>query len=164
MISIRDYRDDDYSALLELANNTNVARYMALHFPSPYIAEDAKWWIAVGCKEGVTKAIDYNGEFAGSVGAVPRDGVHARTAFAGYWLGEKYWGKGIACEAFKQLTELVFSSTDIVRLEAAIYSPNKASMRVAEKSGYKREATLEKSIYKNSEFYDEIIYSKLKLD
>lgn len=162
MINLRDYEIGDAERLQFLANNENVTRYMTTAFPYPYTDKDAEWWVSTGCKEGVVKVIEYNREFVGSVGATPKTEERSRTAVIGYWLGEPYWGKGIACEALKKITDILFSTTDIVRLEASIYSPNTASMRVAEKAGYKKESVMKKAIFKNNEFYDDHIYSKLK--
>ena len=161
MITLRDYLNSDISALVSLANNQNVSRYMTTDFPFPYTIEDARWWISEGSKQGTTKVIEYNSQFIGSVGVHPKLAEKKRTAIIGYWLGEPYWGQGFAPEALKKLTSHVFASTDIIRLEASIYSPNKNSMKVAEKAGYHCEAVLKKAIYKNNEFYDEHIYSKL---
>lgn len=135
MIKLRDYRETDIDSLAALANNENVSRYMTTTFPYPFTKEDAEWWITTGSKSGIVKVIEYDKLFAGSVGAHPRSAEKARSAAVGYWLGESFWGKGIASEALKQLTDLVFSTTDIVRLEASIYSPNAASMKTAEKAG-----------------------------
>lgn len=161
MISIRDYKDSDIDRLVLLANNAQISKYMTTNFPYPYTEADAKWWISTGCRNGLVKVIEYDGEFVGSVGAHPRSAEKERSAAIGYWVGEPYWGKGIAAAALVQLTSLVFSSTAIIRLEASIFSPNRASMRVAEKAGYKREAILEKAIFKNACFYDEYLYSKV---
>jgi len=49
-------------------------------------------------------------------------------------LGEKYWGKGIAVEALKQMTDNAFQNyPDLMRLWAAVFEYNKPSMRVLEK-------------------------------
>lgn len=162
MIILRDYEKRDARRLQMLANNENVTRYMTTAFPYPYTGKDAEWWVSSGCNEGVVKVIEHNGEFVGSVGATPKTEEHSRTALIGYWIGESYWGKGLACEALKKLTTFMFSTTEIVRLEANIYSSNKPSMKVAEKAGYQKEAVLRRAVFKNGEYYDEYIYSRLK--
>ncbi len=162
MINLREYKEDDIDDLLRLANNAKVAEYLTDTFPHPYSKQDALWWIQEGCKTGVTKVIEYNGEFVGSVGAIPGVNEMRYSAVVGYWLGEPYWGKGIAYKALDILSNEIFNTTNIQRLHAGVYSPNKPSMRVLEKSGYDFEAVLKNSIYKNNQFYDEHIYAKLK--
>ncbi len=162
MIKLRNFAGSDSEALLEQANNLNVTKYLTDTFPSPYTLKDAEWWLSTGCKNGFNKVIEYKNKFAGSIGAIPLVNEKRFSASIGYWLGEEYWGKGIASKALDILTEEIFSNTDIIRLYAGVYSPNVASRKVLEKSGYVQEAILAKSIFKNGKFYDEYIYSKIK--
>lgn len=98
MIILGDYEQCDLHNLCRLANNPRVSKYMTTTFPYPYTEEDATWWISTGCKEGIIKVIEYNGEFVGSVGAHPRSAERRRSAAIGYWIGEPFWGRGIATE------------------------------------------------------------------
>jgi len=100
-------------------------------------------------------------EFAGVIGVSVGEYQHSRCAELGYWLGEEYWGKGIASDSLTQMTEYIFSSTKIVRLFAPVFDPNKASMRVLEKCGYKLEGVLEKGIFKNGEFFNEHMFARV---
>ena len=111
---------------------------------------------------GITKVIEYNGEFVGSVGAIPGINERRYSATVGYWLGEPFWGLGIASRALTILTSEIFTTTDYTRLYAGVFSPNKASMRVLEKSGYDFEGVCKNAIFKNGQFYDEHIYARLK--
>ena len=162
MITLRDFLEEDLDTLVLYANNKKVSRYLVDTFPYPYTDADAQWWISKGSKEGITKVIIHNGAFVGSVGAIPKSYEKRYEASIGYWLGEPFWGQGIATIALQMLTEEIFSTTDIIRISAGVYSPNRASMRVLEKAGYEYEALLKKSIFKNNELYDEHIYSKFR--
>jgi [ribosomal protein S5]-alanine N-acetyltransferase len=71
MIELREFIESDADALVELANNKNVSRYLTSDFPFPYTADDAQWWIGTGSKEGIQRAILLNGQLVGSVGASP---------------------------------------------------------------------------------------------
>jgi RimJ/RimL family protein N-acetyltransferase len=77
----------------------------------------------------------------------------------GYWLAEEYWGLGIMTEAVKQTIEHSFKSFDITRIFARPFSTNLASQRVLEKAGMKLEARFEKTLFKNGQFLDELVYS-----
>ncbi len=159
---LRGYTVEDAAALPLLADDAAVSYYMAASFPNPYTEAAARWWIATGCRDGIHQAIEVDGQLAGGVGVTFKSGERARCALVGYWLGRKYWGRGLAAQALKQLTEFVFANTEINRLEAAIYHPNRSSFRVAEKAGYHCEAIHRQAIYKNNEFYDEHLYVCLK--
>lgn len=160
-IELRKFKESDVNRLAALANDPEVSRYMTTAFPHPYTPEDATWWVQEGAKQGMVRAIDYQGQLVGCVGAQPLRFEHSRTANIGYWLGRGYWGKGLAAQALLLLTEQIFQETDIVRLQASVYSPNIASMRVLEKAGYRQEAILSRAIFKHDQFYNEHIFSRL---
>ena len=85
--------------------------------------------------------------------------MHRKNAEIGYWLGEEFWGRGIVTEAVKQILEFGFSNLDITRIYARTFSSNIASQRVLEKAGMKPEARFEKSIFKEGQYLDELIYA-----
>jgi [ribosomal protein S5]-alanine N-acetyltransferase len=53
----------------------------------------------------------------------------------GYWIGELYWGNGIALESVALVINHAFSVLGLEEVYAYVYSENKASMRVLEKNG-----------------------------
>lgn len=161
MIELRGFVENDAGRLVELANNKNVSRYLTHTFPFPYTKEDAKWWIGTGSKEGIQRAIIYDGQLVGSAGATPGVGEREKQASVGYWLGEPYWSKGIATQALQLLVSHVFKKTDVVRVYAWVFEPNVRSARVLEKAGFEREAIIKKSLYKHGKLFDELIYSKI---
>ena len=50
---------------------------------------------------------------------------------------------------------------DIARIYAGIFEYNTASMRLLEKCGFKKEAVLEKAVFKRGKLYNEIVYAKI---
>ena len=160
-MKLRDFERYDIHSIVKHASNYHVSRYLTSEFPYPYKTEDAEWWISVGSKIGLHKAIDLYGECIGGIGITFGEDEQQFTALIGYWLGESHWGKGIATKALSIMTAEAFSETKIIRLYAPVYSPNKASMRVLEKCGYILEGVLVKAVYKNDSFMDEHIYAKL---
>jgi RimJ/RimL family protein N-acetyltransferase len=162
VLILRNYYEKDHDCLQRLANNQNVSKYLTDTFPFPYTRHDAEWWISTGCKNGINKVIEWDGEFVGAVGASVQNDERRFSAVVGYWLGEPYWGKGIAYRALNLFTDEMFNTTEVVRLFAGVFSPNTASIRVLEKSGYQLEAILKKAVYKNGDFIDEYVYAKLK--
>jgi RimJ/RimL family protein N-acetyltransferase len=143
-------------------NNKNVTKFLTSRIPQPYSINDADWWVNVGSKEGITKAVEVNGKYVGTIGVTAGQFERNRSAEIGYWLEEHSWGKGIATEALMKMTEYIFTKTNIVRLYAPVFSPNKASMRVLEKCSYQLEGILKKSIIKNGTFVDEYLYAKIR--
>jgi [ribosomal protein S5]-alanine N-acetyltransferase len=140
---LRPYRADDTDALCAVADDFLVARWMTRSFPHPYTRADAEWWIAVA-NDGVPErcAIDVGGALAGGIGIELLGGERSGTALFGYWLGRRYWGRGIATDAARTLSDHALANPAVRRLEATVFAPNAASARVLEKSGFTLEARL----------------------
>ena len=163
MIELRHFDDSDIDSIASYANNINVSRYMASRMPYPYTVEDATWWVYTGSKEqGLNFAIDFKGTCIGIIGVRFGENEYQHSAEIGYWIAEEHWGKGIGTEAVSKMVDHIFSESEITRLLAPVRSPNKASMRVLEKSGFELEAKHKDAVYKNGEFMDEHIYVRFR--
>jgi [ribosomal protein S5]-alanine N-acetyltransferase len=156
MITLREYADSDLESLVRLANNENVSRYLVYTFPFPYTTADAEWWIRVGSHQNgaITRVIEYQGLFVGSVAITPQSGWREHLGEIGYWVAEEYWGKGIATVALRQMTEYGFNSRNFRKLFAPVLAPNIASMRVLEKCGYQLEGILKGEVQKGGIYFD----------
>lgn len=55
----------------------------------------------------------------------------------GYWIGEQFWGKGIAVEASKKILDHAFNDLKLDTVYATFQKTNKQSKRVLEKLGFK---------------------------
>ncbi|WP_237132723.1 GNAT family N-acetyltransferase [Pseudohongiella sp. O18] len=162
MIELRGYAASDAERLTELANSANVSQFLVYTFPYPYTLEDAVWWITIGSQENgaITKAVEYHGELIGSVGITPQTGWKSHTAEIGYWLGEQFWGRGIATQVLERMTNEVFADGRWDKLFAPVLSPNQASVRVLEKNGYQLEGILKNEVIKNGQLFDVHHYAK----
>lgn len=156
MLVLRDYREDDADRLVELANNEEVSRYMIDTFPYPYTAQDARWWIEEGCRGPgmVTKVIEVDGSFVGSVGLTRQTGWRSHLAEVGYWLGEPYWGRGVATSALRIMCGHAFAELGIHKLFAPVLAPNTASMQVLRKCGFNKVGVLTDEVSKHHRYYD----------
>jgi ribosomal-protein-alanine N-acetyltransferase len=163
-IKLRKFKLSDSDILSELANNKNIWDNVRNYFPHPYTAQNAMEFINFCNSQEpyVTFAIEYRGALAGCVGLVPQKDVHRLTAELGYWIGEPYWGKGIATEAVNLITEYGFNQLNLIRIYSGIFDFNKASQKVLEKAGFKFECIFEKSMIKNNVICNEYRYSKVK--
>ena len=161
---IRAWKNDDLQELVSQANNINVWNNLRNYFPHPYTEEHGKAWLekVVDALPAINMAIDVDGKLAGGIGLILNGDVYIKSAEIGYWVGEQYWGKGIATEAVRQMTEYAFYYFDLVRLYAEVFETNKASMRVLEKNGYYLEGVRRKAVFKNNVLMDDYIWVKLK--
>ena len=162
---LRPWRLDDKPSLLRHADNPRVARNMRNIFPHPYTPDDADRWLAVAAAdpwpEGIW-TIEVAGEAVGGVGLHRQRDVECCSAEIGYWLGEAHWGRRIVTDAVARVTTLALAEPDLVRLYAAIFAWNAASMRVLERNGYVREAVLKQAGFKDGTLFDCVIYARTR--
>ena len=157
-----EWRDRD--ALVRHANNRKIWINLRDHFPYPYTDEDARDWLAsiVRREPENNFAIDVAGEAVGGIGFTVQPDVGHRSAEIGYWLGEKFWGRGIATDALIAMTDHAFANYDICRIYAYVFGWNGASARVLEKAGYTLEGRLRKSVTKDGQTIDNLIYAIIR--
>jgi ribosomal-protein-alanine N-acetyltransferase len=117
---------------------------MTRAFPHPYTRADADFWVNAASSDIRQRyfAIEVDGELAGGIGVEPFGGERSGAAAFGYWLGRRYWGRGIGTDAARMLSDHALASGKLRRLEAAVFAPNLASGRILEKCGFTLEATL----------------------
>jgi len=158
---VRSWEWRDRDSLVRYANNRNVWINLRDRFPHPYTKDDARRWldIVVGSKPETNFAIALADEAVGGVGYTIDSDVNYRSAEIGYWLGEDFWGRGIATEALIAVTEHAFSTYDLCRLYAHVFDWNPASARVLEKAGYVFEGRLRKSVTKAGQTIDQLMYA-----
>ena len=163
-IQLRKLVQDDAERLAELANNKSVWSNLRNKMPHPYALEDAQQFIASADKENPTLSfgIYFEHELCGVIGIIAQKDVYRFSGEIGYWLGEPFWGKGIATPALKLITEYAFDTLQLNRVFAASYAFNKASIRVLEKNGFVHEGVLKQAVFKNGQFHDEWRFGKLK--
>lgn len=161
---IRPFNTSDAPALALHANNPAIASNMNDGFPNPFTLNHAREFILRRTEEPVPQvlAIVIDHGVAGAIGVFPQQLVNRKNAELGYWIAEKYWGKGIATLAVKAIIPYAFANFDIIRLFARPFPSNPASARVLEKAGFILEARIRNGLYKQGLIFDELIYSFLK--
>ena len=160
---LRPWRAQDRPALVRHANNRRVWRNMTHTFPHPYTEADADLWLKIAADPGrsIQWAIEVEGEAAGGIGAIAGEGIYCHTAQFGYWLGEPFWGCGIASAAAAALAAHIGHERLFARLEAQVFTWNPASMRVLEKAGFQREAVLRCAATKDGLLIDTVLYARV---
>ncbi len=161
---LRPWNENDIESLVKCANNFNIAKNMTDGFPFPYTIADAKKFIEYSLQDNPVHifAIEVHKQAVGGIGIHPQTDIYRKNAELGYWLAEDYWGKGIVTKAIKEINEFAFKTYDINRVFARPFSSNVASQRVLEKAGFILEGRFEKTIFKNGEYLDELIYALRK--
>ena len=125
----------DAERLAQLANDAAVAR-MSTRMPHPYGVDDATCFLA-RCEAGDEKvfAIDHGDD--GLVGMIGfQDTGRVLGPEVGYWLGQPYWGRGLATEAAQ--VALAWAARDWGRrcVVSGHFADNPASGAVLVKAGF----------------------------
>lgn len=157
---LRSWSLSDSDALIRHANNPRIAASMRDGFPYPYGNDHAKGFLsfAISDHPSIFLAIEVQGSAVGGIGVHCLDDIYHRTAEIGYWLSEDYWGQGIVSDAVRALLPIAFTSRDIIRIQAGVFSNNPTSMHVLEKCGFSREAIHKRAITKQGKTLDEHLY------
>ncbi|QVQ51340.1 GNAT family N-acetyltransferase [Spiractinospora alimapuensis] len=104
-------------------------------------------------------AITYEDVFAGqlTVGAITWGS--ARNAQIGYWIDERFAGKGATPTAVALAVDHCFFTTGLHRVEANVRPENGPSRRVAEKLGFREEGIRRRQLHIDGAWRDHICYA-----
>ena len=162
---LRQWFGSDAAPLVPLANDPYIARYLSHIFPQPYTRADAARWIR---EQGTAAtnaqfAIEVDGELARGIGFIVGRGERAGTASLGYWLGRRFWGRGVMTDAVQAATHWAFDTLRLRRVWANVMGPNVASARVLEKAGFVLEAKMTAAVRdRRGMIHDELIYARMR--
>jgi [ribosomal protein S5]-alanine N-acetyltransferase len=161
---VRAWHPADVSSLVEHANNRNVSRHLRDRFPHPYTREHGRGFLAGTAQQDPPSvwAIAVDGRAVGGIGLQLGQDVERVSAEIGYWLGEAFWGRGIATAALEAVTAPAFAMFDLARIFALPFATNAASIRVLEKAGYVREGHLRQSVIKDGVIQDQYVYARYR--
>lgn len=92
-----------------------------------------------------------------------RRGV-AQAGSLGYWIGQPYIKQGYMSAAVRALIPAAFEMLRLHRLEAACIPTNLASVRLLEKTGFRREGYARAYLCINGMWQDHLLYARLRTD
>ncbi len=142
-LTLRPLVAADAPALHRLINDWEVCRNLA-GVPFPYPRALADEWIAASAKDltlGRAYHLAITGDEEGReilVGGVGLRVDHERRlGRLGYWVGRRFWGHGVACEAAGRMAAWSLAHLDLDRLEAVAATDNGASLAVLRRIGFR---------------------------
>jgi ribosomal-protein-alanine N-acetyltransferase len=158
---VRSWTLGDVSSLVANANNREIWINVRDRFPHPYTARDGREFIrsARRMQPETFFAIEVDRAAVGGIGFVLQADVERVSAEIGYWLGQAFWGRGIATEAVVHVTRYAIERHGLTRVFALPFAYNIASCRVLEKAGYVLEARLRRSAIKGGRIVDQMQYA-----
>ncbi|MBI1211932.1 MAG: GNAT family N-acetyltransferase [Alphaproteobacteria bacterium] len=93
-----------------------------------------------------------------------RQGVAQSAATLGYWMGERYAGKGLMTDAVMALIRYCVTKLGLHRIEAACLPDNAASRRVLTKAGFVEEGVARKYLKINGQWRDHVLFAIIEDD
>ena len=153
---LRRWRSVDLPALLQHADDAEVARGLSDRFPHPYTRADGEAFLAgrvVDLRNPVF-AIEVDGEACGGIGARPLEGERRIGAELGYWIGRRHWGRGLMTRIVGLFAPWAMDALLLERLQATVLDSNTASARVLEKNGFVEEGVMRRAVVKHGRVHD----------
>lgn len=138
-LRLRRIQVEDIPSLVKYANNKKISGFV-LNIPHPYQEPDAVFRISYVLQGFKSKAryvfaiiIKETNEFIGEI-SLHMDNQNS-LAQLGYWIGEPFWGKGIATEAAGAILKFGFGKLGLEKIFATCHTDNAASDRVLLNNG-----------------------------
>lgn len=87
-----------------------------------------------------------------------------KTVNLGYFIKQKYWGRGYTTEAAKKVIHFAFTDGHVKKIETGCLVNNCASEKVMIKCGFKKQRTIKKAVFMNDKWRDRVEYELTKRD
>jgi len=113
---------------------------------------------------GVPLVMEHDGQVAGqlNVWGIARGSLASATI--GYWVSERFAGKGITPTAVAMATDLAFEEMNLHRMEICIRPENHASLRVVQKLGFRYEGLRRRFIHIDGDWRDHYAFALVRED
>jgi ribosomal-protein-alanine N-acetyltransferase len=108
---------------------------------------------------GLPFIIEYRGELAGQLNVSSISYGSVSMATIGYWVSERFAGKGLTPTAVALASDHCFFSVGLHRIEICIRPENEPSLRVVEKLGFRYEGLRRRYIHINGDWRDHFCFA-----
>jgi RimJ/RimL family protein N-acetyltransferase len=164
-VEIRKTKMSDAKALQELINDKEIIKQLE-GYPHPCPLSKIKKEIKKSLEDWKKKqaynfTILADKEIAGQV-VLENPDKHRTHYEIGYFLGRKFWNKGIATKAAKEAVKFGFNKLKLKRVWGDNDSDNPASGKVMKKAGFKLEGKLRKHAFRKGKYIDIWIWGKVR--
>lgn len=165
MIGLRLIRTRDARVLQrELLENRSWLQRWEATLPTAEVGTDMRVGIRRLLQQyregtGYPFVMEYDGEIAGqlNIWGVSRGSLCSATI--GYWVSERFAGRGITPTAVAMATDMAFSNFGLHRIEICIRPENHASIRVVQKLGFRYEGLRRSYIHIDGDWRDHLAFA-----
>ncbi|MCS5499434.1 GNAT family N-acetyltransferase [Cnuibacter physcomitrellae] len=111
---------------------------------------------------GLPFVLEWEGELAGQLNVSSISYGSVASASIGYWVSERFAGKGITPTGVALATDYCFYSVGLHRVEICIRPENGPSLRVVEKLGFRYEGLRRRYIHINGDWRDHFCFALVR--
>lgn len=164
---LREFKEDDWQATLAYQSDPLYLRY----YPWTHrTEEDVRAFVGMFLSQLAERprrkfqfalTLKADGRLIGSGGVRICD-PEGRQADIGYELDPRFWGRGLATEAARELLRFGFDALGMHRLFAECVADNVASVQVMEKIGMRRKAHLREQTWFKGRWWGSLVYAVLE--
>jgi RimJ/RimL family protein N-acetyltransferase len=163
-IVLRTWRLDDAAAVEAACRDLEIARWIPW-IPVPYTHEHAVAYVQACLEAGDDRfplAIA-DAATGGALGSIDlRLNSQGYRGHIGYWVAAQERGRGVCTRALRALSRWALAELELQRLELITDPDNRASQRVAEKVGYRREGVMRAHLrHPDGRVRDSVLFSLL---
>jgi RimJ/RimL family protein N-acetyltransferase len=151
-LELRPWEPVDRDAVAEAARDAYVAEIERIADPDEWIERK---------REQGGLAIVVDGEVAGGVDVAGR---HPRVGELGYFVLQRFRGRGVASGAASLVVRRALTEEEYVRVQATVEPWNVASQRVLERAGLRREGHLRSFVVYGDRVADAYLYAAVRGD
>jgi ribosomal-protein-alanine N-acetyltransferase len=126
---------------------------------SPYVSMVRAMRREARLGQALPWVVTFGDEFAGQLTVGSIVWGSARSGQVGYWIDEKFAGRGIVPTALALAIDHSFRVVGLHRLEANIRPENQASRRVVEKLGFRDEGLRRRQLHIDGAWRDHLCYA-----
>jgi ribosomal-protein-serine acetyltransferase len=117
----------------------------------------------LSANQGFQTAIWHQGQIVGIIGYHHLEWANRSTCI-GYWLDERFQGKGIMTKACRALVDYAFVEWKLNRIEIRCAERNLKSRGIPERLGFKAEGLLREAEWLYDHYVDHVVYGMLAKD
>jgi len=157
-ITYREITEDDLEQRVDWFNDKEVGQYLGDSVREGTTLEKQREWLKKYQQddERICYVIEVDDKPVGNVALIE---INKTDENAGIFImiGDKnYWGKGVAKDALKFITDYGFQKLGMHKIWLHVFSPNERAIRCYEKFGFITEARHTEMVKLDGAFHDEI--------
>lgn len=164
LVRLRAFEQGDVDANHAFINDYETVKGMMSGIPFPSSYSDERRWLeqqtSYSRGEYQFAVEDFEGDLVGRCGIIRLDWKN-RVAELAIMIGTPYRGRGYGKEAMALLCDFCHREMNLHKLKVTVFAFNEPALRCYEGCGFEREGLLKAELWRDGQYQDVVILSKL---